>query len=235
MGKKNFLVLFVITLFLSACNTFQTIQVLEEAYQSPVKDYNTSLTILPLTEDYVDSDLLDQFLSKEENEPGLISRTNKDTFYNYFGLTFSETMTGDLKDLMQSGIPEFYSPVTFKDTTLVLNKNTLLNVLVPESGKLYSPEQATNFSLLTQSIMWETGFVEEQSKPLGGNNVQRVEFTLKLRYVLWDNYKEQIAGYGQINERRNLTSLPERIFFIQLFEDISRSIVRNSPIQERYR
>lgn len=235
MGKKNLFILVATTLLFSSCTSFQTIQVLEESYQNPVKDYNTSLTILPLTEDYVDSNLLEEFLSKKENEPSLVSRTNKDTFYNYFGLTFSETMTGSLSDLMQSGTPEFYSPITFKDTLLVLNKSTLLNVLVPESGKLYTSEQATDFTLLTQNIQWETGFVEEQSKPLGGNNVQRVEFTLKLRYVLWDNFKEQIAGYGQINERRNLTSLPDRIFYIQLFEDVSRSIVRHSPIQERYR
>lgn len=227
--------LFLLAGLLSNCTTFQTVQVLEEEYQSPTKDYNTSLTVLPLTEDYIDSDLLDDFLSNEENNPSLISRTNKEIYYNYFGLTFSETMTGDLNDLMQSGNPDFISPVAFKDTTLFLTKNVQMNVLVPEAGKLYSTEQATDFTLLTQNIMWETGFVEEQSKPLGGNNVQRVEFKLKLKYILWDNTKEQIAGYGQINERRNLTGLPERIFYIQLFEDISRLIVRQSPIQERYR
>ena len=233
---KRILGLFLLLVFvISNCTNFQTLQVLEEEYQSPTKDYNTSLTILPLTEDYISSELLDEYLSKEENNPSLISRTNKDTFYNYFGLTFSETMTGSLNDLMQSGNPEFVSPVSFKDSVLILTKNAQMEVLVPKSGKLYNSEQATDFTLLTQSIMWETGYVEEQSKPLGGNNVQRVEFNLKLKYVLWDNRKEQIAGYGQINERRNLTGLPERIFFIQLFEDVSRLIVRQSPIQERYR
>lgn len=235
MGKGKIFLLLLLMVFLSNCTAFQSIQVLEEEYQSPVKDYNTSLTILPLTEDYISSELLDEYLSKEENSPSLISRTNKDIYYNYFGLTFSETMTGNLNDLMQSGIPDFISPVSFKDTILVLSKNAQMDVLVPETGKLFGSEQATDFTLLTQSIMWETGFVEEQSKPLGGNNVQRVEFTLKLKYILWDNKKEQIAGYGQINERRNLTGLPERIFFIQLFEDISRLIVRQSPMQERYR
>lgn len=235
MGKGKIFLLLLLMVFLSNCTAFQSIQVLEEEYQSPVKDYNTSLTILPLTEDYISSELLDEYLSKEENSPSLISRTNKDIYYNYFGLTFSETMTGNLNDLMQSGVPDFISPVSFKDTILVLSKNAQMDVLVPETGKLFGSEQATDFTLLTQSIMWETGFVEEQSKPLGGNNVQRVEFTLKLKYILWDNKKEQIAGYGQINERRNLTGLPERIFFIQLFEDISRLIVRQSPMQERYR
>ena len=126
---KRILGLFLLLVFvISNCTNFQTLQVLEEEYQSPTKDYNTSLTILPLTEDYVSSELLDKYLSKEENNPSLISRTNKDTFYNYFGLTFSETMTGSLNDLMQSGNPEFVSPVSFKDSVLILTKNAQMEV-----------------------------------------------------------------------------------------------------------
>lgn len=234
MGKGKLLVLFFSLIIITNCTTFQTIQVLEEEYQSPVKDYNTSLTLLPLTEEYVDEEVMKNYLSNPENTPSLISRTNRDIYKNYFGLTFSETITGEVTDLV--GTQDLgFDEIVFKDTSLVLNKNISIDVLVPESGKLISADKPTNFSLLTQSIIWETGYVEEQSKPIGGNTVQRIEFTLRLKYVLWDNYKEQIAGYGQIHERRNLTALPDRIFYIQLFEDVSRLIIRESPLQERYR
>ncbi len=209
-------------------------QVLEEEYASPAKDYNTSLTILPLTEDIVSKETLNAYLAKEGNKPSLLSRTNKNIYKNYFGLTFSETMTGDLVDLMNNPKLDFMSNIQFQEKVLPLNSSTNMSVMVPESGKLQNPDQPTNFTLLTQSMDAEIDYFEEQSKPVGGNAVQKIEFTLNLKYVLWDNNKEQIAGYGLIKERRNLTALPERIFYIQLFEDISRQIVKNSPIQERY-
>lgn len=227
-------VFLVIATFMGACVPTGTVQILEEEYKNQVKNYNTSVTILPLTEDIVSTEEWNGHLVLDPKSRSLISRTNKEVYKNYYGITFSETVTGDVNNVSDRVRPELPEGVEFESKELLLSKNRMMTVLVPKSGKLYIEDIETDFSLLTQSIIWEIGYVEEQAKPVGGSTVQRVELSIKFRYVLWDNRKEQIAGYGIINESRNLTGTPSRVFYIQLFEDLSRQIVRESPLLEKF-
>lgn len=232
--QKKLLLLGSVLLFIS-CSPFKTIQVLNDEYNTPTKNYDTSITLLPFTDKIVTEETLNNYLVNNPAERSLISQTNRDIFNNYFGLTFSETTTGEVKNLVGADQLSFVDELDFIDTSLTLDKKKNLSLLIPEKGKLFQTDNPTDYSLLIQSIVWETTAVEEQTKPVGGNIVQRIEFKLRLSYALWDNRKEALAGYGLINEKRYLISLPDRIFYIQFFEEISRMIVRKSPLQERYR
>lgn len=190
---KTSTVLIVLILFLN-CTSLRTIQVLESDYQTDSKNYNTSVTLLPFTEELVNQDVLGSYLSKEGNDPSMISTKNKDIFKNYFGLTFSETTTGEINDLVSSKNLDFLMDIEFVDSLLVLNKHNSSSFLIPKKGKLYDSSNRTDFTLLTQSIVWEVGYVEEQSRAVGGSPESRIDFLLRLKYVLWDNQNEKIAG-----------------------------------------
>ncbi|MBO6622246.1 MAG: hypothetical protein JJ892_13785 [Balneola sp.] len=230
---KNFCILVSLLAFVSCAP--QSFQVLSDDYSSSAKSYNTSITILPLTEDLVDEKVLESYLKRKGAKPSVISARNKNIFKSYFGLVFSETATGDVHDLIGSDNLSFLNDVSFTDSTLSTDSKVELPVIIPQKGKLFDPNSPTDFTLLAQNISWEIEFVEEQSKPVGGSNNQRFEFSMNMKYVIWDNTKEVVAGFGNLKEKRNLTKIPERNYYLDFFEDLSRKIIRKSPIQERYK
>ncbi|XWN37064.1 MAG: hypothetical protein ROO71_14030 [Balneola sp.] len=225
----------LVSLFIFISCVPQSFQVLTDDYSSSAKSYDTSITILPLTEDLVDEKILNSYLNRKGVKPSAISLQNKNIFKSYFGLVFSETATGNVNDLIGSNDLSFLEDVSFTDSTLSTDSKLELPVIIPQEGKLFDPSTPTDFTLLAQNITWEIEFVEEQSKPVGGSNNQRFEFSMNMKYVIWDNAKEVVAGFGNLKEKRNLTKIPERNYYLDFFEDLSRKIIRKSPIQERYK
>lgn len=234
MTNKLSLAVLFLAAFILNCASSNTVQILKEDYQSPSKNFNASVTILPFTEEIVDDQVLRKHLSNKDNSRSIISTANKSIYENYFGLIFSETVTGTVNDLVSSNDLDFVEETEFVDTTIVLSSKRNLSILAPKKGKLHSEETPTDYTLLTQSLNWQIEYVESQSRPIGGTLDKQVDFTIQLKYVLWDNNRERIVGYGFINEKRNLARFPNRGFYIQFFEELSRMIVSESPMQIRY-
>ncbi|SMO84340.1 hypothetical protein [Gracilimonas mengyeensis] len=235
MNTSKIAVFALFLLFITAgCASTGSQYVLNPEYQNRAKAFDTSVTIFPLTEDLVEDSVWQQHLNYAPENYSLINFANKQTFIKYFALSFSETTTGEVNNVMADESVELSEEVDFSNQSLPINDKEELKLLVPEAGKLVTDEMETDFSLLIQSINWQIGQVEEQSKPIGGNNDLFIELVIKFKYVIWDNQRERVAGYGLVRESEVLSGRPGRITYIQIFEKISREIVQNSPLQERY-
>jgi len=65
----------------------------------------------------------------------------------------------------------------------------------------------------------------------GSSSAISIESSLK--YLIWDNNKETIVGYGRLEKDLKLMQMPNKSKYIEIFEEYIKQIVQKSPFKNR--
>jgi len=64
-------------------------------------------------------------------------------------------------------------------------------------------------------------------------SISAISIESSLKYLIWDNNKETIVGYGRLEKDLKLMQMPNKSKYIEIFEEYIKQIVQKSPFKNR--
>ncbi len=220
---------FIYLMFLFwGCNLSSTAHFLHPEYAGS-RRFSTTILIMPLTPYYLEPHVWDSLSTAQQIE--LIRPGNQEITYfnNYFGPLVSEYSTADV-----IGIDPFFRThgIAFRQDNLLFEDNTALQMLVPDSGHISYRSRVPDFVLFTQDLIFEKDFVEERNG-IGEGTTSKYTMVASIKYLFWDNHRNRVAGYGRLQNRRQMMDYPGKSTYLDVLDEFVREMVDNSPLVRR--
>lgn len=214
----------------NSCIGTSNVQILNENYKD-IKVYNTSVTLFPLTEDFVNPQVWDLHTIQHPENKSAANDKNKGIFQRYFSTVFEEVTTASIID----GFDEKNLEARFEfiDTALPISEKDSLSFLVPSNSEAFINEnEKTDYSLFVQSLHWQVAYGEAETQAVGRASSGSYNVEVRFQYVLWNNRKKEVVAYGKLNKKSQYLQVPSKTTYIEILEDLCRQIVVKSPLQE---
>jgi len=217
-----------LTVFLWGCNISSTAHFLYPEYANS-RRFSTSVLVMPLTPNFLAPAIRDSLFAIQDFETINPAYQELTYFNNYFGPLVSEYSTADV-----IGVDPYFrtNGISFRKWDFNVDDNTFLRVLAPDSGSIVYRNRVPDFVLFTQDLKFEKDFVEERNG-IGEGTSSKYTMVSSLKYLFWDNRKGCVAGYGQIETRRQMMEYPGKTTYLGVLEDFARDMIENSPLVRR--
>lgn len=220
---KRCVLLTMLSWVLFGCAAPAKIQVLEDGY-APASKYMASLLVMPLNSDLIKQA---QFAGKNNGKAAHHTLVGKDKafLYRYLGAVFSDVTTASV-----FGIDARHKPdVQFEEKRLPLSSKATLDIWGPRAGQLTFEDQTPDFVLFLEDVYFDLNY-EESRRGVGSGTREQYTLDAGMEYLLWDNRKASVCGYGKLAKTFNLIALPTKENYLTILESFARSIVQKSPL-----
>ena len=150
-------------------------------------------------------------------------------YYNaFFGTALAEAAQAEVM-----GVDPYFKPedMTFAYENLQLPDQSIVAMFVPVKGMVVYRDDIPRFVLFVEDLFFDKQHREER----GGRGFEGevYETNVNMEYLIWDNTREKVAGYGQLAKKIKLLGPPGRSNYLDIFEEFSRMIVAKSPFLGR--
>jgi hypothetical protein len=214
------------SLLFFSCQRSSSFQFLNPAYES-MNQFGKTLLVLSLNNELISKSQQQQLLGKKKIKPLLVSRQELAYFYNYMAPTLSEVAVVNVIGIDTSFKANEINFI-FNEFKTVEGNN--LQIFTPSSGKLSYKNILPDYVLLFEDLYFLKDYIEERGAGLGRGTSSKYTLDTGVEYLLWDNYKEKIVGYGILTKSLNLFDYPSRDVYLSIFEEFANSIIKMSPI-----
>lgn len=219
---------FLILVLYWGCNLSSTAHYLVPEYASS-RRFSANILVMPLTPAFLDLPVRDSLFAGGRADFAAPDHQELVYFNNYFGPLVSEYSTAEV-----IGIDPFFrtAGVRFGHVILTIEDQISLQLLAPESGSIVYRNRVPDFVLFTQDLNFEKDFIEERNG-IGEGATSKYTMVSSLKYLFWDNHNHRIAGYGQIENRRQILVYPGKTIYLDVLDEFVREIIDNSPLVRR--
>lgn len=226
--KKIIFFALIVCTFYGCANT-TVFQHIDPEYADK-KIFSTSVLLLTLSDDVIPVKKKAKLLQGQIKEHRMFSQQEKKLFNDYFGPTFSEYITAKV-----IGIDLKFKPESVKFNYKKLTKENTgkgFAMFVPEKGQIQYNGMQPNYVIFFEDLFFDKKVVADGGG-LGQGSSSSIGIVSGLKYLIWDNKQEKIAGYGSLEKDFTLMEMPDKLNYIKVFEDYVKQIVSNSPFRNK--
>ncbi|TFH00404.1 MAG: hypothetical protein E4H13_07590 [Calditrichales bacterium] len=219
------ILVFFLFIILAGCQLNSTIHVIYPEY-AVNKRFSTKLLIMPLSPLYMEKATRDSLLRAQKTYMSFPNHQELAYFNNYMGPLLAEFTTSEVL----GPDPEYsLAGISYHFVELKGNDGEIINVVVPVKGEFTYQDKVPDFVLFTQDLSYRKQYIEERTG-LGKGTSSRITMDSSLKYVFWDNHKQKVAAYGQVENSKNIYSYPGREIYMYVLERFAFDILKNSPL-----
>ena len=217
------------TMVLSGCITKPSLYCLSPEYQNR-RIHHATLLVLPLSEDIIDSEVQEELLKGRKVVRHFYNLQEHQYFLNYMGPVLDEVST-----LRVIGIDPSYRPqdIEFEYRELSTNEKRSQSMFVPVSGRFVYFDQVPEFVLLLEDLYFDKNRSSGSKSASYSSNTGQVFMKAGLKYLIWDNKKSSVVGYGRFKNSHTYLCPPTKQSYIEIFEAYAESIIVNSPFLQK--
>lgn len=225
---RNFIamlsLLFILSFLINGCNRSASFQFLNPAYEK-MNQFSTTLLVMSLNNELFKKQ--QSVLSVGDTlKPLLLSREELTYFNNYMGPTFSEVAVADIIGID----PSFkVSEIKFIYNEFKTIGGNVLQIITPSSGRLSYNNITPDYVVFFEDLYFLKDYLEERTG-IGRGTSSKYTLEAGLEYLIWDNRKEKIVGYGILEKSLNLFNFPAKENYLYIFEEFARAIINESPV-----
>lgn len=226
---KKISLFILIASLLAGCASNSTFQYVNPDY-SKEKTYSASVLLLTFSDDIISVKNKTKLLNGYSKKYHMFSYQEKKYFHDYFALSFADYSTVKIK-----GIDPKFKPknIEFKYKELKLKESDSgFKMFTPQKGKVQYENFVPNFVIFFEDLYFDKEIVSESSG-LGKGSSSAISIESSLKYLIWDNNKETIVGYGRLEKDLKLMQMPNKSKYIEIFEEYIKQIVQKSPFKNR--
>ena len=181
---------------------------------------------MALNTDVIGKDVQKKLLQGNAIKVDKFNQQEREYFNNYMGPALAEKTVAKIY-----GIDPLFKPtnIEYSYQQLLFENGSRIKMFVPVSGKIKYYDTTPEYVLFFEDLLFIKDFREE-SGSLGRGSVQRYSMQAGVNYLLWDNIRQKIGGYGKLGDELDFLDFPTRENYMQLFEKWALLIVQNSPL-----
>ena len=223
------LILFIIVTSFLYCVSSSNYQFIDPEYENS-NYFSASLMVMALNTDIISKNVQEELLQGDAAKVDMFNQQEREYFNNYMGPALAEKTVAKIY-----GIDPFFKPtnIEYSYQQLLFENGTHTKMFVPLSGDVKYYDTTPDYVLFFEDLLFIKDFREE-SGGLGRGTVQRYSMQAGVNYLLWDNNKQKIVGYGKLGNDLNFLDFPTRENYVQLFEKWALLIVQKSPLVRKY-
>jgi len=186
--------------------------------------YQTTLLVMPLNREIIDSDLVNRHGYKQNT----LTRQEHDYFMNYMGPALTEATTITIIGIDKQFIPE---DIEFDYQNFSLGNKENLKMFAPISGQVIYQNQVPGYVLFFEDLNFKKNYFAPSSSSY--STLEQYSLTGSVEYLIWDNKVQKIVAYGEIKKKYASRILPTKSSFTEIFEYYAIAIIENSPFARR--
>lgn len=226
---KKFSLFILAASLLAGCASNSTFQYVNPDY-SKEKTYSASVLLLTFSDDIISvknkAKLLDGYSKKHH----MFSYQEKKYFHDYFATSFADYSTVKVKGIDPKFKPE---NIEFEYKELKLQgSDSGFKMFTPKKGKIEYKGSVPNFVIFFEDMYFDKE-VAPEGGGLGRGSSSAISIESSLKYLIWDNNKETVVGYGRLEKDFRLMQMPNKTKYIEIFEEYIRQIIISSPFKNK--
>lgn len=216
---------FSVSIIFLGCQRSSSFQFLNPDYDK-MNQFNKTILVLTLNNELINKTQQQQLLGNKKIKPLLLTQQELAYFYNYMGPTLSEVAVVNI-----IGIDPYFKAqeINFVYNEFQTIEGNTLQIFAPSSGKIIYKNIIPDYVLFFEDLYFLKDYVEERAG-IGRGTSSKYTFDTGVEYLLWDNYKEKIVGYGMLTKSLNLFDYPSKDDYLSIFEEFASLIIKMSPI-----
>jgi hypothetical protein len=210
------------------CSSSYQFQYIGDEYKSR-KESTVSVLVLPFIQKLLNPAQSEYLIDKKTVERKTLTAKETELFDNYIPQILSENT---------------YVKINHPDNQLSLKELKFIHrIEITESGEkldLFLPnfegnaakKESADYTMIFSDLYFIKDYIEK-SPTLGSGTQGSYSMKAGLDYLLWDNKKNKIAGYGKLTNSLKLIEVPTKENYLDVFEKFAISIIKQSPFSPK--
>lgn len=216
-----------IVLLSISCSSSIHFQYIAPEYKN-LNEQNVTVLLMPFITKLVDPVQRGIIFDRKNREKKPVNEKEIDVLENYLSPILSENTWAKIIRADES-LKQNSMKLVFKE--IEIEKGKIVELFVP-AGKIVNKGITLEYVLIIEDLYFLKD-MEEKNPSLGRGTNQLFTMIAGIEYLLWDNKKEKLVGYGSLNRKMQLFAIPEREEYIGVLENFALSIIQKSPFSQK--
>jgi len=207
-------------LLLPACFISNNWQVVLPDYENR-REFGVRVLAMPLNRDLVNQKERQSRSAYENQIPRPLSSREVSFFYNYMAPALSEMAVAEV-----IGIDPLFKPddISFTWQKLQNDHQESTQMYVPSLSTLKYRGKTPAYLIFFQDLYF-IKLLSEERNGLGKGSSKKYTLEAGLKYLIWDNRKQKIAAYGELEKQLNLFEYPSKDIYLLVIDYFAQSNV----------
>jgi hypothetical protein len=228
--KENFLLIVILVfnvIIISSCTPASQFQYIAPEYRN-LNEQNVTVLLMPFITKIVDPVQRGIIFDKKNKEKKPVNDKEIEVLENYLSPILSENTWAKIIRADESLKPNSLKLV-YKEIEIEGGKK--IELFVP-TNKISNRGTMPEYILFIEDLYFLKD-MEEKNQALGRGTNTLFTMVAGIEYLLWDNKKEKLVGYGELNRKLRLFAVPDREEYIGVLENFALSIIQKSPLVQK--
>jgi len=219
-------IMFLIVLHFYGCMPASQFQYLSAKYTGR-NEAAATVMVMPFVPNSYSPVQKDNFIEKKNKQQKSITKTEIEFFENYIPQLLSENSEAKILRFENIGST---SKLKYEIQQTENETGKKFDLPIPAFNKDIFKSAIPDYLILFTDLYFSKGS-NEQGVALGQGSKTVFSLDAGLEYVLWDNKKSIVVGFGNLSYSQRLLDIPQREDYLMVLGKFAADIIEKSPFQ----